>query len=118
MAALQWFWHQAASHGAVLPDRRVPVAIAFETHRQDFRGDPFKLTRDGEWAELAVLAKARFEQTNQGIVLPLLQEGDPLQLRDGKKVVYDVAAATVLTARASKQARAANAGTGVWPVTT
>ncbi|CAE7181576.1 rsph10b [Symbiodinium necroappetens] len=114
VAALQWFWHQAASNGAVLPDWRVPVAIAFETHRQDFRGDLFKLTRDGEWAELTVLAKARFEQTNQGIVLPLLQEGDPLQLRDGKKVVYDVAAATILTARASKQARAANAGTGEW----
>ena len=78
---VRWLLHRAANHGVSLPKSVFPQPTSSDQFRQDFRGQWFRLNRDGVFFEMTEAHYARsVKKLGPEVVIPLLVKGDRIRL--------------------------------------
>ena len=86
---VRWHLHRAACHNVPLSKAIFPPPSAMDSYRQDFRGQWFRLSREGLFFEITEAHRARAARNlGQDVVLPLLVKGDKIRLKDGTCLRY------------------------------
>ena len=88
-SVVRWHLHRAACHNVPLSKAIFPPPSAMDSYRQDFRGQWFRLSREGLFFEITEAHRARAARNlGQDVVLPLLVKGDKIRLKDGTCLRY------------------------------
>ena len=83
-SVVRWHLHRAACHNVPLSKAIFPPPSAMDSYRQDFRGQWFRLSREGLFFEITEAHRARAARSlGHDVVLPLLVKGDKIRLQDG-----------------------------------
>ena len=85
----RWHLHRAACHNVPLSKAIFPPPSAMDSYRQDFRGQWFRLSREGLFFEITEAHRARAARSlGHDVVLPLPVKGDKIRLKDGTCLRY------------------------------
>ena len=88
-SAVRWHLHRAACHNVPLSKAIFPPPSATDSYRQYFRGQWFRLSREGLFFEITEAHRARASRNlGHDVVLPLLVKGDKIRLKDGTCLRY------------------------------
>ena len=88
-SGVRWLLHRAANHGVPLPKAIFPEPTSSDQFHQDFRGQWFRINREGVFFELTEAHYARSsKKLGPGVVIPLLVKGDSIRLKDGTRLLY------------------------------
>ena len=88
-SGVRWLLHRAANHGVALPAAVFPQPTSTDQFRQDFRGQWFRVNREGVFVEMTEAHVARsVRKLGPGVVIPLLVKGDRIRLKDQTRLRY------------------------------
>ena len=88
-SSVRWLLHRAANHGVPLPKAVFPTPTSSDQFRQDFRGQWFRINREGIFFEMTEMHYARsVRKLGPDTVIPLLVKGDRIRLKDGTRLLY------------------------------
>ena len=88
-SGVRWLLHRAANHEVPLPRAIFPQPTSSDQYRQDFRGQWFRLNREGIFYEINEVHYARaVRKLGSDCVVPLLVKGDRIRLMDGTRLLY------------------------------
>ena len=72
-SGVRWLLHRAANHGVALPASVFPQPTGTDQFRQDFRGQWFRINREGVFVEMTEAHVARsVRKLGPEVVIPLL----------------------------------------------
>ena len=88
-SGVRWLLHRAANHGVALPASVFPQPTGTDQFRQDFRGQWFRINREGVFVEMTEAHVARsVRKLGPEVVIPLLVKGDRIRLKDQTRLRY------------------------------